>query len=99
MERRELKYLINYKKEIYSILEKYNLSNELGKINAIIEIKNILLIDEDCAMNNNCTLKFLDILISIRRKLRSLKSDTLFEYVEYISCIVDMLKIFEKENC
>lgn len=98
MEKREIKYLVNYKKEIYSILEKYNLSSELGKIDATMEIKDILLIDSDSIIKNKCTLKFLDILTLIKRKVEPLQSDMLFDYVAYIDCMVDMLRIFEKEN-
>lgn len=97
MEKREVKYLINYKKEVYDILKKYNLSNDLGKIDATMEIKNILLIDEDCAINNNCTIQFQDILRLIKNQIQSLESDMLFDYLSYIKCMVDMLKIYENE--
>lgn len=97
MEKREVKYLVNYKKEVYDILKKYNLSDDLGKIDATMEIKNILLIDEDCAINNNCTILFQDILRLIKEQVELLESDTLFDYLSYIECIIDMLKIYEKD--
>lgn len=96
MEKREVRYLINYKKEVYSLIKKYDLQNDLGKIDATMEIKNILLIDENCAINNNCTIPFQDILRLIKEQVELLESDMLFDCLSYIECIIDMLKIYEK---
>ena len=97
MEKREVKYLVNYKREVEDILRKYALNTDEGKMDCAEEIKEIMLIDEDCANKNNCTVAFKEILILINRKVRNLQSYTLFEFVGYIIGMLDILELYEED--
>ena len=94
MEKREIKYLINYKREIDEILSRYDLSTAEGRYDCTEEIKSILLIDEDCANRNNCTATFKQMLRLIDKRAKDLKSYTLFEFIGYIMSILDMLGLY-----
>ena len=97
MERREVRYLINYKREVEEILRKYSLNTEEGRMDCAEDIKEIMLIDDDCANKNNCTVAFKEILILINRKVRNLQSYTLFEFVGYIIGMLDILELYEED--
>lgn len=97
MEKREARYLINYKREIENILRKYPLNTEEGRMDCAEEIKDIILIDENCANKNNCTVAFKEILILINKRTRNLQSYTLFEFVGYIMGILDILELYEED--
>ena len=97
MEKREVKYLVNYKREVEDILRKYALNTDEGKMDCAEEIKEIMLIDEDCANKNNCTVAFKEILILINRKVRNLQSYTLFEFIGYIIGMLDVLELYEED--
>ena len=97
MEKREVKYLVNYKREVEDILRKYSLNTEEGRMDCAENIKEIMLIDEDCANKNNCTVAFKEILILINRKVRNLQSYTLFEFVGYIIGMLDILSLYEED--
>ena len=97
MERREVRYLINYKREVEEILRKFSLNTEEGRMDCAEDIKEIMLIDDDCANKNNCTVAFKEILILINRKVRNLQSYTLFEFVGYIIGMLDILELYEED--
>lgn len=97
MEKREIKYLVNYKREIEGILIKYALNTDEGRMDCAGEIKEIMLIDEDCANKNNCTVEFQKVLKLINERVKKLQSYTLFEFVGYIIGIVNILNLYEEE--
>lgn len=97
MEKREVKYLVNYKKEIEDILRKYALNTDEGKMDCAEEIKEIVLVDQECAKKNNCTVAFQEMLILINKRVRNLQSYTLFEFVGYIMGMLDILELYEED--
>ena len=97
MEKREVKYLVNYKREVEEILRKYSLNTEEGRMDCVEEIKEIVLVDQECAKKNNCTVAFQEMLILINRKVRNLQSYTLFEFVGYIMGMLDILNLYEED--
>ncbi len=97
MEKREVKYLVNYKREVEDILRKYSLNTEEGRMDCAEEIKEIVLVDQECAKKNNCTVAFQEMLILINRKVRNLQSYTLFEFVGYIVGMLDILNLYEED--
>lgn len=97
MKKREVKYLVNYKREVEDILRKYALNTDEGKMDCAEEIKEIVLVDQECAKKNNCTVEFQEILILINRKIRNLQSYTLFEFVGYIVGMLDILNLYEED--
>ena len=97
MEKREVRYLVNYKKEVYSLLKKYNLSDDIERMNCVDDIKDIMLIDMDLAIKNKCSNGFKEILSILLSKIEKLQSYKLFEFLGYLECIIDMLEIFEED--
>lgn len=97
MEKREIKYLINYKREVKDILRKYALNTDEGRMDCAREIKEIMLIDEDCANKNNCTVAFKAMLRLINKRVRNLQSYTLFEFIGYIIGMLDILELYEED--
>lgn len=97
MEKREVKYLVNYKREVEDILRKYALNTDEGRMDCAGEIKEIMLIDDDCANKNNCTVAFKEVLRLINKKVRNLQSYTLFEFVGYIVGMLDILELYEED--
>lgn len=97
MEKREVRYLRNYKREIEDILRKYSLNTDEGRMDCVEEIKEIMLIDEDCANKNNCTVAFKEVLILINKRVRNLQSYTLFGFISYIVGMLDVLELYEED--
>ena len=97
MDKREVKYMVNYHKEISQIIKRYDLSDDTDKINCADEIKEILIIDMDCAIKNDCTMEFKQILSILIDRIEKLQSYNIPEFLSYVKCIVDMLEIFENE--
>ena len=97
MEKREVKYLVNYKREVEEILRKYSLNTEEGRMDCVEEIKEIVLVDQECTKKNNCTVAFQEMLILINKKVRNLQSYTLFEFVGYIMGMLDILNLYEED--
>lgn len=97
MEKREVKYLVNYKREVEEILRKYSLNTEEGRMDCVEEIKEIVLVDQECVKKNNCTVAFQEMLILINKRVRNLQSYTLFGFISYIVGMLDVLELYEED--
>lgn len=97
MEKREVKYLVNYKKEVYSLIKKYDISDNIDRMECVNDIKDIMLIDMECAIKNKCSNEFKEILSILLYNIDKLQSYKLFQFLGYLECMCDMLEVFENE--
>lgn len=98
MTKKEVRYLVNYRIELLQVIRKYDLMEDMDRLNCVDDIKDILIVDMDLCIKNNCTTEFKQIISILIDKIDKLQSYNLEKFLSYTQCIVDMLEIFENET-